>query len=166
MDIFPSAESNDLAVDGNFALYVADQSHFDSAQVSVPASRMTKGFKWKIAIEFPVDALQEVEIELRGHAEAIIVCALQLSRVFSQIDTDQHPAPGTDLLDHTRKEFQCFRGFEISDGRARKINDSPTKGPTGRRNLDGRKVVGADGADDQAWVALRDHCSRLGEYFT
>ena len=67
--------------------------HLDAALLFVVDRTMPPPFNVEIAIEFLVDASEQIEIELRGHAEAVVVGAVQNRRVLFEIHTEKQPAP-------------------------------------------------------------------------
>ena len=107
----------------------------------------TLGFE--IGTEFPVDADEQVPVERRGHAEAVVVSRVEHCRIFSQIDADQKPAAAADQLGDLPQQSVGLGRFEIAEGRTGEVDDPP-RGSDRQRELGGE--IGADGVDREAGV--------------
>ena len=72
-----------------------------------------------IAAQFAVDPHQQVLVELRGHAGAVVVGRLQHGWIFLEIDANDQRASLTDRLAYAGKKITRFGRGKVADRRPR-----------------------------------------------
>ncbi len=94
--------------------------HFDALLAVVIARFVPELFQIEVRAQFPIDPLEEIQIEGGGHAENVIVCRQHAAQIFNEVRTEEDDVPGFQILpDHPEKTFG-HRRLEISDGAAEK----------------------------------------------
>ena len=63
--------------------------HFNARLAVIPKRNMAKGIHWDRASKFPVDPVQQIEIERCRNALRIVIRRQQNARVLESIDTDE-----------------------------------------------------------------------------
>jgi hypothetical protein len=63
--------------------------HLNPAFPGIKESIVLKPLELKIAIEFPIDSLEQIEVESSGYALFIIIGTVKHSRVFLQVYADK-----------------------------------------------------------------------------
>ena len=88
MNRLPRFEIETLTVDEHGLRFEADQMHFDAAIRCIPPRVVGKAFQPEVAIEFAVDALQQIQIEGSGDLLPIVVGGQQSANVFREVHSD------------------------------------------------------------------------------
>ena len=102
----------------------AHQINLDAPQKRVVERVMREAVTIEIRARFAIGAHQQVLVERRGHAGAIIIGRVQNARVLDEIDADKKPAAFEQSC-APYQELPRFLRFEISDRRAGKESDTP-----------------------------------------
>ena len=84
---------------------------------------MRKRAEVEIAAELAIDAVQQVEIETRGDAGAVIVGVNEHALVLFEIDADDHPCALSQNIAGAAQESAGFMRLEISQRRPREKTD-------------------------------------------
>jgi hypothetical protein len=105
----------------------ADEVHLDPAGAGVVERAVTEAARTEVRPQLAVDPLQEIEVEARRDAQAIVVGGLERRAVFHEIDADQERAPGAGQSRRAGEEDPRLRAREVPDRRARKV-DGPPRG--------------------------------------
>src|SRR6516162_5425440 len=118
--------------------------NFDPPCGIVIEGHMLEPVDVEIAIELPIDALQEIEIECGGYSCPIVVCGVEDIGILFKVDADQHLAPGTENPSIIGEKRNRGIRLEISDRRPGK-KPPPLAGRAGQWwKQKGTRVVGAD----------------------
>src|SRR5437870_11037052 len=139
--------------------------HLDAAGLLIVNGAMTPAPGIKIRTEFAIGAREQVQIELRGYSRAVVVGALENRFRFFQIDAHEQSAAGPN---HGRDFFQKFSRifrFEISNGRAGKVNNGAISKAATRRQIEGLEVVCTDRKNFERGKFFAKGDRRLGELF-
>src|SRR3569832_1213761 len=110
-----AVEFEAAAVDPDALRCGGDQMHLDPAQLRVVEGFMAEGREVEIGIQLTVDPRQQVQVELRGDALAVIVGGMQARRGFLEIDADQQPAFRADDVGDAPQQIAGLAGIEIAD---------------------------------------------------
>src|SRR5713101_8566034 len=110
MDQFAGGEMEAPAGDARLLIGEAADVDLDPSLGRVIEGDMLKSVEIEIAVELPVDALEEVKIEGGGHSRPIVVGGLENFRVFLQVDADQHLASGAEHAGIVGQERYCGIG--------------------------------------------------------
>ena len=73
VDGLAGAEIDRLAVDAHLLPLGAGKMHFDAVVLAIVAGVMLERGEIEIGAEFAIDARQQIEIELRGHALGVVI---------------------------------------------------------------------------------------------
>ena len=92
--------------------------------------------------------MQQVQVEIAGHALGIVVGPVQGFRVLLEIDPDEQPAARSRQLRHLPQKLRRLGWLEIADGGARKEHD-PLPIARQVRAIQPAAVVGANGVDGE-----------------
>ena len=95
--------------------------------------------------------MQEIEVERRGHAGAIVVGRIQHGRILVRIDADQHAAGAANDIPDSGQERLRGDGLEVTQGGSRVEDDAFA----GRQRLEKRPAgieIGANGVDPEPGV--------------
>src|SRR2546421_8183010 len=91
-NFFAGTEFKHVATNFHGLINFADQIKFDSSFGRIVGRIMLPVREIEIAAEFAVDAREQVFVELRGHAGAVVVSGLDNMSIFLEIDADQQTA--------------------------------------------------------------------------
>ena len=135
-----------------------NKMHLDAPERGIEIRMMGEPLAAEIAAEFPVDPVQQIEVEGRGHAARIVVGGMQPGRRLDQVGANQHAVR---LAACARQEGARFTRRQVADGRAWKINHAPSP-RTQRREADPVRKVANHGRDAQPGkvVAEARRCPR------
>src|SRR5574340_1755471 len=143
MDAFAGLELEAAAVDADALRRGGDQMHLDPAQLRVVEGVMAEGREVEIGIQLAVDPRQQVEVELRGNALAVVVGRVQLRRRFLEVDADQQPSFGTDDSGDAPQQIAGLAGIEVAD-----TGTGKKRGPPFRSDRAGKRerlrIIGTD----------------------
>src|SRR3569833_2468428 len=142
-------ERDDFSRYGHFLALCADEAHLDAADLRNPECLMTEGLEVEVRSQVPVEASQDIEVELCGDSRAVVVSALQNRRILLEIEADDQATgplgaePGRHQGPHDLHELDSGWGVKITDGRARIENDDTRRDPPRLVLREWRGEVGA-----------------------
>ena len=138
----------------------ADQVHFDTAQFGVEEGVVAEGIQVEIAVEFAVDAPQQVQVERRGGAGGIVVGGLKHLLILDQIDADQQPPFPAEHVADSAQEALGLGGLEVAYRRTGK-EGRPRVVVGIHGQCERHRVVGADRMHLEVRKGLRQRACRL-----
>src|ERR1700756_2025147 len=156
MDQLILSEMETVTGDPCFLMGEAANVNFDPPCGIVIEGHMLEPVDVEVAVELPVDALEEIEIECGGYSCPIIVWGIEDIGVLFEVDADQHLAPGTENTSIIGQKRDRGVGLEITDRRPGEEPHPLARRAGQPRQQKGARVVGADGND-------RDPRKILGE---
>ena len=160
MDAFTDSETHQQiqVFDAYGLLRETDQVHFDAALGDIPARLVTELVEGKSAVQFAVDARQNVAIEGGRNADGIVVGGNQDGRILAQVD------PGEQLVTRSHGGMQALQkvhrigALEVADVGAQPENQS-RRPPFGLEEIQAIVILTGDGKDLEIGVVL-DECQR------
>ena len=112
---------------------VGDQVHFDPRQDVVPARLVAEGVERDVAVELAVDALEQVEVELGGHALRVVIGGDQALDRLHPVHADQQLRAGAEQAAELAQQVGRAPRHEIADGRAGEEAELGQVGDSGRQ---------------------------------
>src|SRR5947209_5270149 len=88
MDRFAGAEIERAARDLHLLPFLAGEMHFDAMPLGIVEGMVAEACQVETAAELAVDAREQIEIELRRDAGAIIVGGIEDFRILHQVNAD------------------------------------------------------------------------------
>ena len=89
MDTFPGLKMKAPPAQADILRATADQMHFDAPTRAIVEGAVPEVLRIYHRVEFIAQALQQVEIELRGDPSTVIVGRMQYLRVLLEVYADQ-----------------------------------------------------------------------------
>ena len=154
MDQLTRTEMDGCAGDPGFLVSQAANVDFDPPFGFVIEGDVLEPVDVEIAVELAIDALEQIEVELRRHPGPIVVGGIEDLRVLFQIDADQHLAAVSENARVIGQKVYCGVRLEIADRRAWKEADPLAIRAGQGRQREGPRVIGADRDDRQPWEVL------------
>jgi osmoprotectant transport system permease protein len=93
-DRFPFRDCETFAADTHTLIGSADEMHLDTARRGIVKRVVPEAIEAEIAVQLAIDARQQIEVEGRRYACAVVVRGVQDRRVLLEIGAQQQAAPG------------------------------------------------------------------------
>ena len=124
MDRLPSAEVKRPPAYMHALLYETCEMHLDATVFLIVEGAMPKSPKIEIAIQFPINPQQQIEVELRRDAGAVVVGGRENFPILDKIDADDEQRAAPQNPRHVTHQRIRFVGLEIPQRRTRKEADA------------------------------------------
>src|SRR5215470_15475964 len=118
MNGLAAAEVKRLAAGANLLPRQTDEMHLDAALFGVVAGAMAEGSGVELAAKLVIDAREQVEVEGRRNAGAVVIGRGEDVRVLDQIDADHQPRARPEYSGRLVQQRVGLVWFEVSDSRA------------------------------------------------
>ena len=135
MNEFALGETEAAVGDRRLLVGEAADIDFDASLALAVESEVFEQIEVEIAVEFAIDALEQVEVEGRGHPGPIIVGRFENPDILFKVDTDQHLAAGPENISAVLQEPGGGSGLKLPIVEPGK---NPTRLPAGP-GKDGRE---------------------------
>src|SRR5215470_2007306 len=103
----------------------------------------------KVGAKLAIRAGEQIQIKLCGHADTVVVSALECVSIFLQVDPDQKPAVASAIGRNAQQELSRGIWFKIANGRSRKIDNLALCWTGWRAQTDRLEIIGAYRQDFQ-----------------
>jgi hypothetical protein len=117
VDGFTSLKVKRVPGDGQDLFAKTFQMHLNPPLRRIERGQVFELVEVCVAAQFAVYPDQQVFVETRGHAGAVIVSGLQPSRIFLEIYTDEKCASVSYRLSHALQKLARFGVLEVADRR-------------------------------------------------
>ena len=98
--------------------------HLDAARARVEERAMLERAQIEVRVHVAIEAREDVEVELRGHARGVVVGGIERGRALAAIDAKHQRTTLADGTSHAAEEDGGLHWVEVADGRAGKERDS------------------------------------------
>src|SRR5205085_2347303 len=146
-NFFASTEFKYIAANFHGLIDFTDQIKFDASFGWVVGRVMLPVREIEITAEFAIDPREQVFVELRGHAGAVVVSRLENMSIFLEIDSDEQAAVLAGEVGQSRQKLAGTIRLEISNGRSRKINDAARRKFSRQRQFERLEIISRHGQD-------------------
>ena len=136
--------------------------HFDATLEHVVKRMMLERRQIEIAVEFVVDARQQIQVKRSGDALRVVVSGVQACWIFFQIDSHQHGTAGSRQRVRVTQESQRIGSREVADSRTGEINHPPPRcDAVNRRETHGPRIIRAHRRHFHPGIGCRQLCRAL-----
>ena len=143
-DLLAAFEMKDALTEVNGLRLFAEKMHFDARLLLIVDRAVLPLAEIEIRAELAIGANEEVEVELGGHAGAVVVSRLENFAGLLQIDTDDHTATMTAELGHPGEKLLRQMWFHVANRGAGKEDRNVLGLARWSRQSDFLHVIGAD----------------------
>src|SRR5437588_4014147 len=98
---------------------LAGKMHFDAVALGIIEGLMTETCQVEVTAELAIDAREQIEVELRRDAGAIVIGGIEDFRVLHQVDADDEACTSSQHTSGLAQERAGFVRLQIADGRSR-----------------------------------------------
>src|SRR5262249_16458777 len=116
VDRLAGAELDDPSAHAHLLTLLPDEVHLDAVAFAIVESAVVEAREIEIAIELAIDALEQVEVELRRQAGRVVVGGIENARVLHQVDPDDQRCAASQHAAGVAQESASFMRLEIADG--------------------------------------------------
>ncbi len=149
MDGLAGCELDHLSGDVDLLPPPAHQMHLDAAALVVVERPVAERVAIEVGTQLAIDAREQVEIELRGHARGIVIGGVEYLGVLDEIDADDEGCPRAQHAPGVPQERGRVLRLEVADGRARE-KAGPRQAHDRAREPERARKVRGDWQDAQA----------------
>lgn len=118
MQAFAALEGEALAGGLHLLLVAADQVHLHAVLLPVPLRQVIEGVRIEVAMQFAIDAHQQVFVEPRGDALGVVVGGFQGGDVLKHVDADDKARVRAEKDADRAEELHRLGRREVAQGRA------------------------------------------------
>jgi len=133
MDAFTTGKFKNVIIDYDGLFRRADEMHLDSSQDRIIKCVMIEPAAIKVAVQLPVNPVQDIQIKPGGYARSVIIGSMQNLGGLSGVNANQQITVFSQQRSRlTEKHFCLFRP-EVSNRRTREKTEFSSRDVIGKR---------------------------------